>query len=178
MTTIVTRAGKGSPLTNAEMDANLTNLNTDKAEIAGVQSQTYTAVTAGGTSTAVKLTPSPAITAYAAGQSFWVTFGAALGTNPTININGLGATVNLVYRTGGGAYANITSLPIGAYQIVLVSTTQALVVQAAQLPVGVEQTLQDVQASRAINTTYTNSTGRSIFVYLSVSCSAAGNLLL
>lgn len=32
MTTIVTRAGKGSPLTNTEMDTNLTNLNTDKLE--------------------------------------------------------------------------------------------------------------------------------------------------
>ena len=32
MTTIVTRAGKGSPLTNDEMDANLTNLNNDKME--------------------------------------------------------------------------------------------------------------------------------------------------
>lgn len=32
MTTIVTRAGKGSPLTNNEMDANLTNLNTYKVE--------------------------------------------------------------------------------------------------------------------------------------------------
>jgi len=35
MTTIVTRAGKGSPLTNAEMDSNFTNLNTDKAELTG-----------------------------------------------------------------------------------------------------------------------------------------------
>lgn len=33
MTTIVTRAGKGSPLTNAEVDSNFTNLNTDKYEI-------------------------------------------------------------------------------------------------------------------------------------------------
>lgn len=32
MTTIVTRAGKGSPLTNTEMDTNLTNLNTAKIE--------------------------------------------------------------------------------------------------------------------------------------------------
>jgi hypothetical protein len=31
MSTIVTRAGKGSPLTHAEVDANFTNLNTDKA---------------------------------------------------------------------------------------------------------------------------------------------------
>jgi hypothetical protein len=35
MSTIVTRAGKGSPLTHAEMDANLTNLNTDKVETSG-----------------------------------------------------------------------------------------------------------------------------------------------
>jgi hypothetical protein len=32
MTTLVTRAGKGSPLTNAEADANFTNLNDDKLE--------------------------------------------------------------------------------------------------------------------------------------------------
>lgn len=32
MTTIITRAGKGSPLTNNEMDTNLINLNTYKAE--------------------------------------------------------------------------------------------------------------------------------------------------
>ena len=32
MTTIITRSGKGSPLTHAELDANLTNLNADKLE--------------------------------------------------------------------------------------------------------------------------------------------------
>ena len=32
MATIITRSGKGAPLTNAEVDANFTNLNTDKAE--------------------------------------------------------------------------------------------------------------------------------------------------
>jgi hypothetical protein len=31
MSTIVTRSGKGSPLTHAEVDSNFTNLNTDKA---------------------------------------------------------------------------------------------------------------------------------------------------
>ena len=35
MATIVTRAGKGSPLTNTEVDANFVNLNTDKAELSG-----------------------------------------------------------------------------------------------------------------------------------------------
>jgi hypothetical protein len=33
MATIVTRSGKGSPLTNTEVDANFTNLNTDKVEL-------------------------------------------------------------------------------------------------------------------------------------------------
>ena len=32
MTTIVTRSGKAAPLTNTELDANFTNLNTDKLE--------------------------------------------------------------------------------------------------------------------------------------------------
>jgi len=35
MSTIVTRAGKGSPLTNTELDSNFQNLNTDKAELSG-----------------------------------------------------------------------------------------------------------------------------------------------
>ena len=36
MATITTRAGKGSPLTHAEVDANFTNLNTDKLEASAV----------------------------------------------------------------------------------------------------------------------------------------------
>ena len=35
MATIVTRAGKASPLTNQELDSNFNNLNTDKAELSG-----------------------------------------------------------------------------------------------------------------------------------------------
>jgi hypothetical protein len=35
MATITTRAGKGAPLTNAELDANFTNINDDKLETAG-----------------------------------------------------------------------------------------------------------------------------------------------
>lgn len=36
MSTIVTRAGKGTPLTNNEVDANFTNLNTDKLETSAI----------------------------------------------------------------------------------------------------------------------------------------------
>lgn len=36
MATITTRSGKGSPLTNAEVDANFTNLNSDKVETSAI----------------------------------------------------------------------------------------------------------------------------------------------
>jgi len=50
MSTIVTRAGKGSPLTHVEVDANFTNLNTDKVE------KTAAAIT-GGTITGTRINP-------------------------------------------------------------------------------------------------------------------------
>lgn len=46
MTTIVTRAGKGTPLTNAEVDANFTNLNDDKLEATANLSDVTSVVTA------------------------------------------------------------------------------------------------------------------------------------
>lgn len=52
MSTIVTRAGKGSALTHNEVDANFTNLNTDKAQ---VTSGSYTGTLTG-------LTTSPTVT--------------------------------------------------------------------------------------------------------------------
>jgi flagellar biogenesis protein FliO len=46
MSTIVTRSGKGSPLSHVEVDANFTNLNTDKAEKANNLSDLTSASTA------------------------------------------------------------------------------------------------------------------------------------
>lgn len=45
MSTIVTRAGKGSPLTHAEVDANFNNLNADKAETSALGTAAFTAAT-------------------------------------------------------------------------------------------------------------------------------------
>ena len=45
MATITTRAGKGSPLTHAEVDANFNNLNSDKAETSALGTAAYTAST-------------------------------------------------------------------------------------------------------------------------------------
>lgn len=55
MSTIVTRAGKGSPLTNTEVDANFTNLNTDKAELNG--NVTFGSLGTSGDITITSLTP-------------------------------------------------------------------------------------------------------------------------
>jgi hypothetical protein len=40
---------------------------------------------------------------------------------------------------------------------------------------GVAQTVQDVTATRALSTTYTNSTDRPIFVQATLNCTVAGN---
>ena len=46
MSTITTRTGKGSPLTNSEVDNNFTNLNADKMEKSGNLSDLTDTVTA------------------------------------------------------------------------------------------------------------------------------------
>lgn len=51
MSTIVTRAGKGSALTNDEVDANFTNLNADKIQVTGTPTDGYTIVWDSATST-------------------------------------------------------------------------------------------------------------------------------
>ena len=49
MSTIVTRAGKGSPLSHTEVDANFTNLNTDKAGYVAGEGGTVTQATSKST---------------------------------------------------------------------------------------------------------------------------------
>jgi hypothetical protein len=122
MTTIVTRQGKGSPLTNAEVDQNVINLNNDKVDVAGSYANP-----AWLTSLAeAKVLPSQTgqsgkyLQTNGTGTS-WVTLdlsakadvggGNATGTWP-ISVTGNAATVtNGVYTSG--SYANpawITSL--------------------------------------------------------------------
>jgi hypothetical protein len=65
---------------------------TDAASIATIQDGTgvYSG-TVGGTADVITITPSPAITAYGAGQLFSFIASGANTTNVTINVNGLGA---------------------------------------------------------------------------------------
>jgi hypothetical protein len=82
MSTIVTRAGKGSPLTNTEVDANFLNLNTDKYQAGGAL----------GTPASGTLTN---CTGY--------TYANLSGTVPTWNQNTTGTAANV---TGTVAIAN------------------------------------------------------------------------
>ena len=74
-----------------------------------IQLQALTAFTTGGVSTALTLTPVPAITAYAPAQRFNVTFSVASGLNPTINISGRGPVGLKQYDASGAKVSAVFS---------------------------------------------------------------------
>lgn len=112
MTTIITRAGKGSPLTNNEMDSNLTNLNTDKIETAMIVAATSKAtpvdadllalVDSAASNTLKKLTWAnlkAAITGSFATLTGTETLTNKTLTSPIINGTGLNFTDSSVQKT-------------------------------------------------------------------------------
>jgi len=101
-----------------------------RADGKAVTADGLTAVTTAGTSTAYTITPAQAITAYAANQTFWVTFHVASGAAPTLTISGVATPPQLVKQSVTGAYINIQAgdIPINhRSRVTLISTTQALV---------------------------------------------------
>lgn len=115
-------------------------------DITSLGNNTSTIYTTAGTSTAYTITPNPAITAYAIGQSFVVNFNAASGTSPTLQISGIVTPPNLVRENYDGTFSNISAneIPINhRSRITLISTTQALVEKLPTVPF----------LSSAINTT-------------------------
>jgi len=88
------------------------------------------------------------------------------------------------------AFSNIkqsaTSTATGVVELAIDSEAQAgasssLAITPANLNstvLGMGQTLQNLLGSRAINTTYTNSTGRTIFVMASINVASGSNVLL
>jgi hypothetical protein len=86
---------------------------TDYAAAGQVQDSTFLwGGTAGGTADALTIAPSPAITAYAAGQCFEFIVGASPNatTTPTLNVNGVGAKT-FVRKDGSACVAG--DLPAG-----------------------------------------------------------------
>jgi hypothetical protein len=125
MTTIVTRAGKGSSLTWTEGDANFTNLNNDKLEANGAlgtpSSGTLTNCTglpaAGVSGTAlVAAAIGTTVQAYDADLSTWagVTPGTGVATALAVNVGSAGAPVVLNGALGtpsSGNLSNCTGYP-------------------------------------------------------------------
>jgi hypothetical protein len=110
LTTIVTRAGKGSPLTNTEVDTNFTNLNSAKLE---------TAVTSAAAGTGISVsspTGTVTFTNTAPDQIVALTGGTGISTsgtypNFTITNSAPDQTVALTNGTGvtiSGTYPNFT----------------------------------------------------------------------
>lgn len=104
MTTIVTRAGKGSRLTTVEMDANLTNLNNDKLEVSTAAS-TYQPLDGDLTAIAALAT-----TGYAkrTGTNTWAISATVAGSDITGAIDGV--TIGLTTPAAG----RVTSLLVNA----------------------------------------------------------------
>lgn len=101
MSTIVTRSGKGSPLTHTELDANFTNLNTDKAGYVTGEGGVVTQATSKATGVTLnKKTGQITLNGAALAASTTVSF---VLTNTTIGANDL---LVLNHVSGGtfGAY--------------------------------------------------------------------------
>lgn len=71
------------------------------------QNQVAQAFTTAGTGTALTLTPSPAISAYAANQRFSVKFHVDSGANPTLNASAKGAKAIKQYSAAGAKVAAV-----------------------------------------------------------------------
>ena len=110
MSTIVTRSGKGSPLTNTEVDSNFTNLNTDKLQTIASADGSVTVTTVG---TAVDISvaaDSPASTLLIAVRN---TTGATLTKGTAVYISGVTGqmpTVSKALATGDSTSAQTLGL--------------------------------------------------------------------
>lgn len=150
MSTIITRSGKGSPLTNNEMDQNLINLNTDKLEAGALTSY---APLAGATFTGPVEVPAGASGAQVPQRAEVVgltgnesiggvkTFtsrpkvpaGATLDEVPQAQeIFGKSQSFQTVTRLNGTAYTNSTGKPIVLYVSGVTSTTAGFIAIAIE----------------------------------------------
>jgi hypothetical protein len=106
MSTIVLRSVKGSPLTNAEVDANFTNLNNDKTELGG----TYSSGTANGVlflSASKVLTTGSALTFD--GAKLNNTSGSGAGIIQSTDSSGSGNFVRILADSTFGSLINFTT---------------------------------------------------------------------
>ena len=133
MSTIVTRSGKGSPLTHVEVDANFTNLNTDKAGYITGEGGTVTQATSKATAVTLnKKCGQITMNAAALAAATTVTF---VLTNSTIAATDL-LVLNHVSGGTAGAYllnaqAAAGSVSINVRNVTAGSLSEAIVISFA-----------------------------------------------
>lgn len=149
MATITTRAGKGSPLTHAEVDANFVNLNADKAETTHTHAAATTSVngfmsstdktkldgvadgaTANATDAALRdrathtgTQAASTISDFNASARGQVEAALVAGVNVTITPSGSGATRQLTIAATGGGGGGATDLSYDAPTRTIASST-------------------------------------------------------
>ena len=105
MSTIVTRAGKGSPLTNTEVDANFINLNTDKYQSGGALGTPASATLTNATGLPLT-TGVSGLLPLANGGTGTATPALVAGTNITVT----GTWPNQTIAASGGGSGTVTSV--------------------------------------------------------------------
>ena len=130
MTTIVTRAGKGSPLTQVEMDANFTNLNSDKAGYTTGDGGTVTQLTS--KSTGVTLNKKCGVIVMSAASLAANTYVSFVLTNSTIKATDI---LVLNHAAGGtlGNYSFTAQCAAGTAIIGIRNVSAAALAQAVQI---------------------------------------------
>jgi hypothetical protein len=146
MSTIVTRSGKGSPLTHNEVDTNFTNLNTDKVEktSADITGGTINGTTIGATTpatgvfTTLTATGQTSLGGVAGAEGLRVTTtassvnwlqvqGSATGNGPRLVAQGTDGDVRINYLTkGSGAHVFATDANAGTVQFNITRTASAV----------------------------------------------------
>ena len=133
MSTIVTRAGKGSPLTHTEVDANFTNLNTDKAGYITGDGGTVTQATSKSTAVTLNkkcgtVTMNGAALAADAIVSFTLTNSTIAATDVVVLNHASGGTAGKyalnAQAAAGSASINVTNISAG-------SLSEAIVIRFA-----------------------------------------------
>ena len=123
MSTIVTRAGKGSPLTHTEVDSNFTNLNTDKAGYITGEGGTVTQATSKATGVTLskkcgQITMHDASLAAATTVSFTLTNSTIAATDLLVlnHVSGgtAGAYLLNAQAAAGSASINVRNVTAGA----------------------------------------------------------------
>jgi hypothetical protein len=133
MSTIVTRSGKGSPLTHNEVDANFTNLNTDKVEktaadiTGGTIDNTSIGATTPSTVNATTITGQTA-RLNGTGQNLLLQSGWAGGTSGTVG-SGAVAPTSWSFVSTGGTITYASALSGSGNSIRFVGTSERPAIQ-------------------------------------------------